>query len=477
VAFYCAIGLYLLLFIAAALRSQPLRWIVPAVGFAAVAAVLAYTPLVLIRFPLNTRLIAQRIGFQGVVSFTENASARVLQVDQRYLMGGSPGFVTKRMGDLAMLLAPAPRRLLYLGVGTGITASAALAYPVERVTGVELLPEILDMLPWFDQFNGGLRHDARVVLHASDARRFILVTPDRYDLIVADLYHPSRDGTGALYTVEHFDHVRSRLRHGGIFVQWLPLYQLRPHDLKTIVRTFLAVFPNAYSMLGNYSGSARFALIGAAPGYAGIDVPMAEALIAKQTGQDKVFDGLHDLLASFMLDDAGLRNYSGVGPVNTDGNQRITFDAARGARLDDGAARDRSLATLLPYRRLFPGSFIRVAGPGGLDALQESVRPYAAALAQYLTAEILRAEPNASTDQVLAEYLTAYRLDGRFTLAAGKLLELSLAQPGAAREMVERIWLAHPAQPDFDRLHERLKNAAPENVRAVISRFLRSGGE
>lgn len=478
IAFYTAVAMYLLLFIAAGLRrSQSARWLVAGVLLASMAAVLAYSPLVLIQFPPGARLLEQRLGIQGVVSVTETSSARILQVDQRYLMGGSLGFVTQRMGHLAMLLAPAPRQVLYLGVGTGITAGAALDYPVERVTAVELLPEVMDMLPWFDKFNGDLQHDPRVALHASDARRFIRATPDLYDVIVADLYHPNRDGTGALYTIEHYTGIRSRLGPGGIFVQWLPLYQLRPHDLQTIIRTFLAVFPNAHSLLGNYSGSARFALIGGAPEYAGLDMPRAAALLAKRTGPGQVFDGVPDLLASYMLDADGLRRYSGSGPVNTDVNQRITFDAARGVRIEDGAGPDRSLATLLPYRRLFPDTFIRTAGPEGLIALREGIRPYSGALAHYLAAEIARDQPGSSPALVFPEYLKAYQLDSRFTLAAGKLLELGLRQPATEKDIVQQLWQAHPGQPEFNGLHQMLEGVeAPDQVGAIVSRFLQTGG-
>ena len=46
--------------------------------------------------------------------------------------------------------------------------------------------------------------------------------------VVADLFHPGRDGAGALYTREHFAAVRELLTEGGLFCQWLPLYQLDP---------------------------------------------------------------------------------------------------------------------------------------------------------------------------------------------------------------------------------------------------------
>jgi spermidine synthase len=485
VAFFCAAGIYLALFAAAGLwSSQPLGWMAGGVAVAAIVGFATFSPLVLIQIPSNTRLVAQRVGLFGVVSVTESLSftspgvvpERILRVDQRFLMGGTPGFVTKRMGQTPVLLSPTPRQVLYLGTGTGITAGAALDYPVEHLTAVELLPEILDMLPWFKEFNHDLEHDPRVELHASDARRFIRATPDTYDVIVADLYHPSRDGTASLYTQEHYRNIRGRLKDDGLFVQWLPLYQLRPEDLKTIMRTFLAVFPRTHSMIGNYSGDARFALLGwAREGGPGIDVARAEALLGRLQGSNRVFDGVRDLLASSMLDQEGLRQYAGPGPLNTDGNQRIAFDAARGASILDSAGMVESLATLLPYRRPFPEIAAAVQ-----EDVQEDVRPYAEAVGDYLAAEIarLKAAPGSSPTEAVAQYLKAYELDVRFTLPIGKLLELSLQNSLDIKETVNRLWQTHPEQPEVRLLHQRLEAAqSPQSVRAIVSRFLQTGGQ
>lgn len=394
-------------------------------------------------------------------------------------MGGSPGLVTKRMGHLGMLVANSPKRVLYLGVGTGITVGSALDFPVEHVIGVELLPEILKTLHWFEDFNHHLESDPRVELHASDARRFMRASEDRYDLISANLYHASRDGTGSLYTLEHFSNIRAHLNPDGLFAQWLPLYQLRPDDLRTITRTYLAVFPDAHSMIGNFSGEARLALIAWMPGSSqyGVDVPHAEDLLRQS--RERVYDGIPDLLGSYMLDSAGLSQYAGPGPINTDDTQRIVFDAAQDAAIETPAEMCRTLASLLPRRTPFPEDFIRVPGADGLAGLRRRVSPYAEAVGHYLNGEVARLESrgNQVSVRALAEYLTAYQTDVRFTLAAGKLLELAVEDPGMAKDVVERLWLIHPDQPEFNRLHQNLQGLNESNqVVGVISRFLQTGG-
>jgi spermidine synthase len=488
VAYYIAVGVYLLLFVAASLAHRgPMRWPAAGAGVVVAVAAIAFSPLVLVQYPRGASLLAQRIGLQGVVSVTEgpaatapsgDAATRILQLNQKQFMGGSPGFVTKRMGHLAMLVAPAPRRVLFLGVGTGITAAAALDYPVEKITAVELVPEILDLLPWFEAGNHGLNRDSRVALHAADARRFVQASPERFDLIVADLYHPSRDGTASLYTLEHFEAIREHLADDGVFVQWLPLYQLRPDDLKTIVRTFLRAFPASDSMLGNYSGFARLALIGWARADGGMNAARAETALRAQG--DRVFDGLRDLLASYMLDGDGLRRYAGEGPVNTDGNQRIAFDAASASDIERSVVAHRALASLLPFRRGYPDTFVRNASARGADALRDDVDPYAEAASRYLAAEIDRLDDRSKPmpDAALAGYLDAYAADVRFTLPIGKLLEYALRDPGRARDIVGRLAAIYPDQPNVATLDRRLGAAASqEETRAIIERFLKTGGD
>ena len=60
----------------------------------------------------------------------------------------------------------------------------------------------------------------------ADGRNHLAAVRDRYDLIVADLFVPWEAGTGSLYTREHFITARERLTEQGMFVQWLPLYQM-----------------------------------------------------------------------------------------------------------------------------------------------------------------------------------------------------------------------------------------------------------
>src|SRR6185437_4205360 len=205
--------------------------------------------------PPGGRLIEYREGVMASVAVVEDANRqRVLRVDNRFQMGGTAASAVEyRQAHIPMLLHPAPKRALFLGVGTGISFGAASLYPGLQSDGVELVPEVLEVMPRFEPYNFAPGRRPQLKVFTADARRFVRAADATYDVIVADLFHPARDGAGSLYTVEHFRAVRERLAPGGLFCQWLPLHQLDNDMLRVIVRTFLEVFPGAQAWLLHFN--------------------------------------------------------------------------------------------------------------------------------------------------------------------------------------------------------------------------------
>ena len=108
-------------------------------------------------------------------------------------------------------------------------------------------------MSYFRAYNASPINQPRLSIHVSDARRFVRNSPDRSAVIVADLFHPARDGAGSLYTIEHFTHIRDRLSAGGMFCQWLPLYQLDVESLAIITQTMREVFPHLRAYLAYFN--------------------------------------------------------------------------------------------------------------------------------------------------------------------------------------------------------------------------------
>lgn len=219
------------------------RWVGPLAALAVLPVILGR--LEIVELPPGARVTRFAEGRLATVAVVRTADGhRTLRVNNRFQQGGTASAVAaRRHAHLPLLLHPEPRRALFLGVGTGLTLGAAAAHPGLQVDGVELLPEVVKALPDFEPENGAPQRRPGFRVWTADARRYVRTTTNRYDVVVADLFHPAQDGAGFLYTREHFAALRRCLAPGGLVCQWLPLHQLDLGVLRDIGRTFGEVFP------------------------------------------------------------------------------------------------------------------------------------------------------------------------------------------------------------------------------------------
>lgn len=212
----------------------------------------------------------------GIVAVTRDADGRRIRLDNTYILGGTEGRAEEAFQtDLALTLHDDARRVFFLGLGSGITAARALEYPVESVTATELLPEVADASrEYFADDAGALFRDARAEVLAADGRTLLATSDATWDVIVSDLFVPWHDAAGALYTREHFANVQERLAPEGLFVQWLPLFQLTRDEFDTIARTLLEVFPHVSFWSGEFrAGEPIAALVASAHAPAAVSPP------------------------------------------------------------------------------------------------------------------------------------------------------------------------------------------------------------
>jgi spermidine synthase len=218
-------------------------------------------------------------------------------------------------------------------MGTGATLAAGLDHPGLQSEGVELIPEIIPLLHHFRRATGELTSHPQIRMVVADARRYVNASLKSYDVIIADLFHPARDGAGSLYTLEHFSAIRSRLSRGGVFCQWLPLYQMDLETLRTITRTFLAVFPEGGAYLAHYSLKAPIIGLIATMGNKTYPVNwvggrVQDANLAKRL-QELRLNTDFNLFGCFLAGAADLRRFAGTGPLNTDNRPIVTYQAPR----------------------------------------------------------------------------------------------------------------------------------------------------
>jgi spermidine synthase len=456
---------YLLLLTRAALFSPR------GIGAFTVAAscLLFVPPLHHVNVPEGGRLLRHMDGTMAAVSVIEDADGtRQLRIDERFTMGGTATrFSDRRQAHIPLLLHPAPRESLFLGLGPGMTFAAAAAHPGLTATGVELVPEILPLLPLFDPVFGDLAERAPgLSLVASDARRYVSASDARYDVIIADLFHPSRDGAGSLYTVEHFGHVRAALRPGGLFCQWLPLYQLDLPTLRLITRTFLRVFPDARAYLGHLSlGMPIVALVGhadAAPLYPSgwLEARLAQSPSLAGELQATRLDTDFALLGSLLATSEGLRRFAGEGPLNTDDLPLVTYRAPGFVYELQAPPAARLIELIHALAAPTSEALHRVVID---DGFRDRLAQYLAARDAFLAAGVgVRPDisPRRLLDETREPLLRIVRMSPDFEPAYRPLLGLANAlhasDPEVADELLRELEAAAPERPEAGKLRTAL---------------------
>ncbi len=305
--------------------------------------------LAFIDVPAGGHIVYYEEGAMAAVSVVEDsAGVTRLRINNRQQEGSNATrFVDARQALLPLLLHPAPERALFLGLGTGVTASAAAAEAGLQVTAVELLPEVIAAARYFTAQNSTPQ---QLQMIAADARRYVRVAQQHYDVIVADNFHPARSGSGALYTQEHFAAVQQRLAPHGVFCQWLPLHQLDVPTLRSIVRSFLAVYPDGWALLANNSlQTPVLGLLARADGKR-FDITAVQQRLARRAlpphGDSLGLDDELAVLGSFIAGPQALARFAGHAPLNTDDRPVVAYLAPRITYAPDSSPADRLTAVL-----------------------------------------------------------------------------------------------------------------------------------
>jgi len=145
-------------------------------------------------------------------------------------------------GQIPLLLKPDAHNVLVIGLGSGITAGSVLRHPIERLDLVEISSEVVEGSRFFAPYNYEALKEPRLKLYVEDAKTFLRVAPQRYDIIVSEPSNPWISGIGNLFSIEFYQDVRKRLQPDGLMVQWFHTYEMTDETLKLVLRTFTQSF-------------------------------------------------------------------------------------------------------------------------------------------------------------------------------------------------------------------------------------------
>lgn len=155
-------------------------------------------------------------------------------------------------GILPLAARPQAKKILVIGLGTGMTLDVVFSESRQdsQIDFVEINPAIVEAAKGY--FFDRPHRSKRVRGNINDARNFINVTEQKYDLITSQPSYPVESSVTNLFVDEFFASVRSRLTKNGVFAQWLPYYWLPDEDVKMLVKTIARWFP--YSQVYVHKG-------------------------------------------------------------------------------------------------------------------------------------------------------------------------------------------------------------------------------
>lgn len=156
----------------------------------------------------------------------------------------APDEITMVLAAVAPLLHhPAPRTAAVIGFGSGLTTHTLLGDPrLERVDTIEIEPAMIDGARLFGNYVERAYKDPRSHLHIEDARTYFAANRARYDLIVSEPSNPWVSGVASLFSSEFYDFVPNHLAPGGLFVQWVQLYEINDELVGTVVNALSEKF-------------------------------------------------------------------------------------------------------------------------------------------------------------------------------------------------------------------------------------------
>ncbi|MDD4891355.1 MAG: hypothetical protein PHU85_15650, partial [Phycisphaerae bacterium] len=213
--------------------------------------------------------------------------------------------VQRLQGVLPLLLwpTPEPKRALVVGLGTGTTIAPLSQFGVERMTVAELAEPVADAAKQFDRANDSLHakavreftkvHEVSApskkpagsgvppgaaatsrptaatskpttatgsdtpasfrsrlgesqvrIVHA-DGRTVLRLEPRGWDIILVDIIYPTSAGAGGVFSEQFYRMAGQRLGNNGVFVHWLPLWQMGPDETAAVISAFDSGFKHS----------------------------------------------------------------------------------------------------------------------------------------------------------------------------------------------------------------------------------------
>jgi spermidine synthase len=322
----------------------------------------------------SKKVLFQGEGMNSTVAVTQlESGVRNFHVSGKIEASSEPQDMRlqRMLGHIPALVHPAPKSVLVVGCGAGVTAGSFVPYPsLERIVICEIEPLIPQVVAQHfshenhDVVGAKLQEKGTVEIVYDDARHFILTTNEKFDIITSDPINPWVKGAATLYTEEYFELCKRRLKPGGIVTQWVPLYESNPAAVKSELATFFRVFPHA-TVWGNDIGGFGYDLVllgSAEPTEIDVDalherLDRLDHTLAAYSLADAGFSSALDLLATYAGQPEDMRAWLAGAEINRDRNLRLQYLAGLGVNEHS----ETDIYNDMLAGRQYPGKLLKVS--------------------------------------------------------------------------------------------------------------------
>ena len=148
------------------------------------------------------------------------------------------------LAALPLSVNPEAKRIANIGIGSGMTTHVALNMPgVERVDTIEIEEAMVAGARFFRSKTENAFLDPRSHIHLEDARTYLSIHHEKYDIIISEPSNPWVSGIASLFTHEFYEIINRHLEDDGIFVQWVHIYEFNLDLLISVLKALSTSLP------------------------------------------------------------------------------------------------------------------------------------------------------------------------------------------------------------------------------------------
>ncbi len=308
------------------------------------------------RLKEEEEILFYRDGLTSTITVTRDriSSDKDLYISTNGKIDGSSQYdmPTQRLSaHLPMFFHQDPENICVIGMGTGCTAGSAALHPDSRITVVEIEEAMVEGARFFRDHNNAVHENPNVEIRITDARLFLNLHPQTFDVIISEPSNPWLAGTSDLFTQQFYQIGASALCPKGLFCQWVQLYGMSVVNLQVMIRTFASVFPYVY--LASTIPETDILLLGSLHPIH-FDLERVQRRMALKEIQQDLSDprvdikNIYELLARIRMGPDEIRSLIVNGPIHTDNLPIIAYRAPLDLYLD---TRESNMQFLALYAR------------------------------------------------------------------------------------------------------------------------------